>query len=428
MLITIMVRHCRIQLLPLSCQTAEAQERALRVRCGIPDWRVARPELYTNYFCPVCECVCCFLTPACWSRANRTDFSGFNIVNNTGDSGHAHARWDIMNNQLVCRRPTMVKDASFQEAKQEHTRRGGKLVYRGHDRVDANAPQREARETRKVRFGLECRNTPLVPVCFIGAALRIGSRIVVACETDFAKTELSLGTFGPRGITCSAHTTDPCAHLRPYSILFDRMGPLPLPANPNAMPDNLILATRGYDWELMYAREASEHPSCAHFGLLKQLDALLRLVQARSMPIAGASGSGTSAGGLGVSRRSGAVAASKNRNSQSTLTLGAVRTQAKVGHNTFVNSLVQGSFDPEGAADISRYTTHCFFCSRARPAKSDAKWAVTVVWDSQSQLTLVFMCDKCTRMMPSIRERGVAPHLTLEDLNTMKRTNTPVIL
>jgi hypothetical protein len=413
-LISCMVKHCRIQLIPLSCETAEAQERALRVRHQIPDWRVPRPELYTNYFCPVCECVCAFITPPCWMRSNRTDFTGFNIVNAAGDSGHDHARWDVVQNCLVCRRPTMVKDQSFQEAKQQHTRAGGKLVYRGHDRIDPNAQQREAREMRKVRFGLECRSTKLVPVCFIGAALRIGSKIIVACETDFSKTELSLGAFGGKGITCTAHTHDPYAHLRPFSLLYDRMGPVPLPVDANLMPDNLILATRGYDWQLLRSRDVPANQWLSHFGVLKKLDALLRLVQARSIP------HGFSATG------NGSLKVRKNGAAGYTLTFGATRTYARVGENSFVWSLTSGNYQASEAEQISEYASHCFFCSRNRP-EHDNKWAVTVVWNQHQQFLLIFMCEKCTRFIPSISAQGVAPHLFLSDLLTMKRTNTPVI-
>lgn len=436
MLITLMRRHCRIEVLPLARETAESQHRALRLRHQIPVWRNATPDHFMNYFCPTCERLCCRVVTPCWARANRTDQSGFFMLSQVWDMGHDHVKWDPDQQQLLCHRSTLIKANSFQSTKEEAERDGDvQLLYRAHRRLDMNTLARRARAVRKDRFDLDCHGTVLQEMCFIGCALRIGRRVIVACETCFAKLPFSTAAFGPHGLTCTAHIHDLHAPLRPDAMLYPRFGPLEnidmRPALNHGMLNvntNPLLDTQGHDWT-SYPTDATtrwEHG----FGVINQTRALMALSQLRPGSIAAASSSSSSGANNSNAVMDPLSAAS---GAQATRRLGGlVNTKAMVATNLFIVTVLENLPTYERNRTLLEYTTHCFFCTKKRPA-NDAAWVVFVVNNDQHEPVLIFVCPNDHYRFPTIQQakdrangtslgtRFTLPHMTLQLLMDAKQ-------
>ena len=415
MLVTFMFNHCQIEFVPLSKQMAEAQERALRMRLKVPAHRTLTTTQITDFYCPVCKRLCATIAPMCWGQTRSSGakdgskeekkVSTFNNVDMPRHIGHEGVKWDPLTDKLLCRKCDTNKAGSFQDCKKEHLKQtGASLLYKGGSNIviRSNSASREACKERFVYTG---RTTEVVPVCLIGAGLRIGQQIVVLCTQDAAKTYLSLETWGAIGPSCTAHVNDPFAFLRPQRKLYSRVGPIPVTFNPNDLPNNVILASQGLNWDQLEQKCWDANYYSGAFGLMEKLDAILNLRNGRSTAVADH--------GAPVSVSPLVVTTETRGKKVFSFSLGSMTTYAKIGNNSYVDEVkkMQPSdlFDliSKHNHDMFQYQDRCILCKNKRP-KSDGEWGMSVAKDESQRSVIIFICPKDRkRLFPSIAQHGV---------------------
>jgi hypothetical protein len=409
MFVTFARTHCRMELIPTSKQDAELQERALRLRFHIAPYRNLTTEQITDYVCETCVKLCADVMPNCWTFVKNSDqLQTFGNTEMPRNVGHSGVKWNPDTECLVCRKSVAIKDNSFQACKKLFLKNKDNFLLYKDGANPTLRPISDARDERKIRFRQECHDTPVRPVCLIGACLRIDNNLYTLCAVCGCKMIYSLETCGTQGPTCTAHKDYRFACLAPDNILYSRLGPIPLTSDVEKLPRNLFLATRGYNWDDLKAACSSTDPYYSAFGVQARLEAVLLLRERRATPI---NMPNLETLPLAIEDKTLTIVKERKGRNVHTLSVGTLQTYAMVGNNLSVKQVrLMDANDIKLKSDVLlAHTERCFFCTHKRP-KLDKDWGVTVAQNEAMQYTIVFFCKThCTSLVPTIATTRKCP-------------------